>query len=126
MSGLAHFAQRLSQQVTKLQESFQAGLLAKAGGAVRATLIASLQRLWNETLCWFGPNDDPTMQQLYAEGILDATPDELRGRYLQKIMPTLNNLDIDVPVSFDTTTKQWHVNAPLPWSTWDAVGRRLV
>jgi hypothetical protein len=33
LSGLAHFAQRLSQQVTKLQESFQAGLLAKAGGA---------------------------------------------------------------------------------------------
>jgi phenylacetate-CoA oxygenase PaaI subunit len=49
--------------------------LAKAGGAVRATLVASLQHLWDETLCWFGPNDDPTMQQLYAEGILDATPD---------------------------------------------------
>jgi phenylacetate-CoA oxygenase PaaI subunit len=99
--------------------------LAKAGGAVRATLIASLQRLWDETLCWFGPNDDPTMQQLYAEGILDATPDELRSRYLQKIMPILNSLDIDVPVSFDAATKQWHVNAPLPWSAWDAVGRRL-
>jgi hypothetical protein len=33
LGGLAHFAQRLSQQVTKLQESFQAGLLAKARGA---------------------------------------------------------------------------------------------
>ncbi len=99
--------------------------LAKAGGAVRAALVASLQRLWDETLCWFGPNDDPTMQQLYREGILDATPDELRSRYLQKIMPILNSLDIDVPVSFDAVTKQWHVNAPLPWSEWDAVGRRL-
>jgi phenylacetate-CoA oxygenase PaaI subunit len=99
--------------------------LAKAGGAVRATLVASLQHLWDETLCWFGPNDDPTMQQLYAEGILDATPDELRSRYLQKIMPTLNSLDIDVPVSFDAATKQWRVNTPLPWSAWDATGRRL-
>src|SRR5436309_8240116 len=27
--------------------------LAKAGGAVRAALVASLNRLWNETLCWF-------------------------------------------------------------------------
>ncbi|HLJ35573.1 MAG TPA: Phenylacetic acid catabolic protein [Ktedonobacteraceae bacterium] len=99
--------------------------LAKAGGAVRAALVASLQRLWDETLCWFGPNDDPTMQQLYQEGILDATPDELRSRYLQKIMPILNSLDIDVPVSFAAATKQWQVNTPLPWSLWDATGRRL-
>ena len=81
--------------------------LAKAGGAVRATLIASLERLWNETLCWFGPNDDPTMQQLYQEGIIDATPGELRSRYLQKTMPTLNELEIDVPVAFDAATERW-------------------
>jgi hypothetical protein len=35
LGGLAHYAQRLSQQVTKLQESFQAGGLAKAAGAGR-------------------------------------------------------------------------------------------
>src|SRR5947209_3289170 len=99
--------------------------LAKAGGAVRATLIASLQRLWDETLCWFGPNDDPTMQQLYQEGIIDATPDELRSRYLQKIMPTLSSLDLEFPVSFNATTKHWEANQPLPWARWNAVGRRL-
>ena len=33
LGGLAHFAQRLSQQVKNLQESFQAGVMAKAGGA---------------------------------------------------------------------------------------------
>jgi hypothetical protein len=31
LGGLAHFAQTLSQRVTKLQESFQAGALANAG-----------------------------------------------------------------------------------------------
>lgn len=31
LRGLAHFAQRLSQRVTKLQESFQAGVLTRAG-----------------------------------------------------------------------------------------------
>ena len=98
--------------------------LAKAGGAVRAALIASLDRLWNETLCWFGPNDDPNLQQLYREGIIDATPDELRSRYLQKIMPTLNSLEIDVPVSFNTATKCWEPTQTLPWETWDPVGRR--
>lgn len=99
--------------------------LAKAGGAVRAALVGSLEGLWGETLCWFGPNDDPTMQQLYNEGIIDAAPDELRSRYLQKIMPTLSGLDIEVPVSFNATAKRWELSQPLPWATWDAASRRL-
>jgi phenylacetate-CoA oxygenase PaaI subunit len=98
--------------------------LAKAGGAVRSTLIASLFRLWDETLCWFGPEDDATMQSLYREGIIDATPDELRSRFLQKIMPTLRSLEIDVPVSFDAETKRWELQQALPWSSWDPVARR--
>jgi len=98
--------------------------LAKVGGAVRSTLVASLIRLWDETLCWFGPNDDPNMQQLYREGIIDATPDELRSRYLQKIMPTLSGLEIDVPVSFNADTKRWELRQALPWNAWDSVSRR--
>src|SRR5437016_8807093 len=42
--------------------------LAKTGGAVRKTLIASLEQQWDETLCWFGPSDDAAMQHLYREG----------------------------------------------------------
>jgi ring-1,2-phenylacetyl-CoA epoxidase subunit PaaC len=99
--------------------------LGKTGGAVRAAMVRSLERLWNETLCWFGPADDPVMQQLAREGIIDATPDELRRRYLNKIMPTLSSLDIDVPVTFNPESKSWEPNEPLPWASWDAVGRRL-
>ncbi|MFL5659537.1 MAG: Phenylacetic acid catabolic protein [Ktedonobacteraceae bacterium] len=99
--------------------------LANTGGAVRATLITSLDHLWNETLCWFGPHDDPAMQQLYRAGIIEATPDELRSRYMQKIMPILSHLEIEVPVSFNVTTKRWELTQPLPWSEWDATGRRL-
>jgi phenylacetate-CoA oxygenase PaaI subunit len=99
--------------------------LAKAGGAVRAALAHSLERLWNETLCWFGPNDDPVMQQLYQEGIIDASPAELRSRYLSKIMPTLNSVDMDMPVVFDAPTKRWEPSEALPWSSWDAPARRL-
>ncbi len=99
--------------------------LAKAGGAVRATLVRSLEQLWDETLCWFGPDDDPTMQRLYQEGIIDASPDELRSRYLQKVMPTLSGLDLDMGASFDAAAKRWRPAQPLPWSRWDAVARRL-
>jgi phenylacetate-CoA oxygenase PaaI subunit len=99
--------------------------LARAGGAVRKALINSINRLWDETLCWFGPPDDPNMQSLYQQGIIDATPDELRSRYLQKIMPTLNSVEIEEPVSFNATTKRWELTEPLPWEKWDAAGRRL-
>jgi len=99
--------------------------LAKAGGAVRSTLVASLNRLWDETLCWFGPDDDANMQRLYGEGIIDAMPSELRSRYLQKIMPTLSSLEIDVPVTFDLVTKHWEPGQPLPWNEWDAIARRV-
>jgi phenylacetate-CoA oxygenase PaaI subunit len=100
--------------------------LAKAGGAVRATLVASLFRLWDETLCWFGPEDDPNMHSLYREGIIDAPPNELRRRYLQHIMPTLRSLDIEVPASFDAETKGWSLRQPLPWTSWDPVARRAM
>ncbi len=43
--------------------------LARAGGAVREALTNSINRLWNETLCWIGPHDDPTVQQLYRGGM---------------------------------------------------------
>ena len=99
--------------------------LAKAGGAVRSTLVASLNCLWDETLCWFGPDDDANMQQLYREEIIDAMPSELRSRYLQKIMPTLSSLEIDIPVTFDPVTKHWEPSQPLPWNEWDAIARRV-
>ena len=65
------------------------------------------------------------MQQLYQDGVIDATPAELRSRYLDKVMPTLNSLDIPVPVAFDAATKRWQPTEPLPWSRWDVVGKRL-
>ena len=99
--------------------------LAKAGVAVKKTLAASLDQLWNETLCWFGPNDDTVMQRLYHEGVIDALPDELRSRYIQKIMPTLKKMSFNVPTTFNETTQQWEINETLPWDRWDSVGRRF-
>jgi phenylacetate-CoA oxygenase PaaI subunit len=99
--------------------------LAKAGGAIRTTLLASLQRFWDETLCWFGPTEDPITGRLHAEDVIDASPDELRSRYLAKIMPVLSSLDIEFPTAFNTEAKRWELTESLPWENWQAVSRRL-
>jgi phenylacetate-CoA oxygenase PaaI subunit len=99
--------------------------LAQTGGAVRKTLHASLQHFWEETLCWFGPPDDLPMQQLRQEEVIDASPDQLRSRYLQKVMPVLTDLGIAVPVAFHSETKRWELTQALPWQNWLAVSRRL-
>lgn len=99
--------------------------LAGAGGAVRAALVASLLSLWDETLCWFGPDDDADMQRLYREDVIEAAPAVLRNRYLHTIMPTLASLEIVVPATLDVTSAQWELTQPLPWSAWTAVARRL-
>lgn len=96
--------------------------LANAGGAVRSTFIRSLTALWLETLCWFGPEDDPTMQRLYQEGIIDASPDTLRTRYLAKVQPTLNAVGIVIP---NSDTQHAEGSQLLPWSRWNATSRRL-
>ncbi len=124
---LRHRARKIVQE-ERIHEMHGEGWvrrLAKAGGAVRAALEKALHALWNETLCWFGPTDDAAMLQLYHEGIIDATPDELRSRYLHKIMPTLSSLEIEMPVSFNMTTKHWEPAQPLPWPNWDGTARRL-
>jgi phenylacetate-CoA oxygenase PaaI subunit len=100
--------------------------LAQTGGRVRETLVASLTRFWNETLCWFGPPDDPSLLRLSNEGIIDATPDELRGRYLNKIMPVLNDPEISFPVLFNAETREWTLTQLLPWDHWQAESRRLL
>lgn len=99
--------------------------LANAGGAVRRTLLQSLTQLWDETLCWFGPPDDPMMARLHSEGIIDATPDELRSRFLQKVMPILQSVEIDMPVSFDSSQKRWQLAQALPWQKWHTIARRI-
>jgi len=97
--------------------------LGRSGGSVKRTLGASLAALWDETLCWFGPNDDITMHNLYQAEIIDATSDMLRSRYLQKIMPTLTSSGFAVPAILND--QQWEASEVLPWSRWDSVTRRL-
>jgi len=98
--------------------------LSGVGGAVREALIVSLDHFWDETLCWAGPPDDPTMLQLCREEIIDAEPDQWRLRFLQKIMPVLKRAGIEYAAFLQPETRRWGLTPALSWSHWDATARR--
>ena len=95
--------------------------MAREGGAVRAAQQAALQRIWDEVFCWFGPSgaDDP----LKTAGVLDATPDELRTRFLTIIGPMLGTVGFHLPLR--RAGDAWELTKPLPWERWDAATYQL-
>ncbi|HEX9038654.1 MAG TPA: Phenylacetic acid catabolic protein [Ktedonobacterales bacterium] len=98
--------------------------LARDGGAVRDALQAALQANWDETLMWFGASDgeDP----LAADGVLDATPDTLRARFLAKVGPRIVAEKLDLPTHATAGAKKtFELTEELPWERWDAVAYRL-
>ncbi len=100
--------------------------LARTGGAVRGSLQVALERAWLETLCWFGPADDPRGAALSQGDMLSGGPEELRQRWLQRVGPAL--LETELAQAFalhQEADGRWAVAAPLPWARWDAARRRL-
>lgn len=79
----------------------------------RGELQAALDRFWPTALAWMGPEEDPISRLLYREGILSATPHELRAAWLAEVTPLLMNLDLEIPP--DLTE----------WSTWDSEHREI-
>ncbi len=100
--------------------------LAREGGAIKAAIEAALRRIWDETLCWFGPEGlDTQSDPLASTGTLDATPDELRARWLAEVGPTLVAAGLALPLRQNATTGAWELTESLPWDRWDADRYRL-
>ncbi len=114
------------EQVHALHGEGWARRLARTGGAVRGTLESALQRAWLETLCWFGPADDPRGALLQAGGILSGGPEDLRQRWLQRVGPALQETDLAANFSLrQGAESRWTLTSALPWDEWDAARRRF-
>jgi phenylacetate-CoA oxygenase PaaI subunit len=87
--------------------------LGRQSDGTREALQAATDRLWPETICWFGRADD--LDELARAGILDADALTLRARFVERITPLLNAGGVAVTLADD-----------LPWACWDAVTRRLM
>lgn len=97
--------------------------LAHQSGGVRPALEAAMRRAWAETLCWFGPESAP--DPLAEDHILDATPNELRQRFLSAVGPTIVVEQLALPVHPGADEATWELTEPLPWSDWDPTTYRL-
>lgn len=100
-------------------------VLASEGGPTRDGIEAAVRRIWDETLCWFGPQDDPVAVALYDQHIVDALPDVLRGRLLRHIGPVAQAARLRLPVRPAEHGNGWVLTAPLPWSRWNAATWQL-
>jgi phenylacetate-CoA oxygenase PaaI subunit len=88
--------------------------LGQAGGAPREVIAEAVAHIWPETLCLFGPDDDPTIGALYGAGVIGAPSSELRARFLAQAREQLGRAGLTVPPADQ-----------LPWARWDATRRRL-
>ena len=95
--------------------------MAREGGAAREAQQQALRRVWDEVFCWFGPTGES--DALKAAGVLDATPDELRARFLAVIGPMLGTVGFDLPLR--RVGDAWDLAEPLPWDRWDAATYQL-
>lgn len=95
------------------------------GGATARRLDAALARVWDETLCWLGPQGDPLADAWYTLGVLDAMPDVLRARLLSYIGPIARGARLWLPTRPAPHGNAWELTAPLPWHRWNAGRWRL-
>ena len=77
-----------------------------------------------EMLCWFGPDGEPGIEALKAEGLTSMGNEEMRQRYLDRVVPLMQECGIEVPVKRDDGEGRWEYG-DLPWSDWNNLQRRL-
>ena len=85
--------------------------LAQGDEGTRRRMQDSLERFWEATQAWFGPNEDPATNQLQSAAVLDATPDEMRSRWFNDVSALLRAQDLAIPAGQPD------------WLRWDSVYR---
>jgi 1,2-phenylacetyl-CoA epoxidase catalytic subunit len=83
-------------------------------------LAAKVEEILPQALCWFGRPEDDQMKQA---GILEASPEELRARLLNRVGPLI----IASPAEYLMRIEggRWQLNGNLPWAYFDSETRRV-
>jgi phenylacetate-CoA oxygenase PaaI subunit len=88
--------------------------LGQGTGAAHLAIGEAVAGVWAETLCFFGPDEDPLISSLHGAGVIAMPARELRGQFLARAAQQFARAGLTPPVTDD-----------LPWTRWDSVRRRL-
>jgi 1,2-phenylacetyl-CoA epoxidase catalytic subunit len=90
----------------------------------RALFQERVNDLFPEMLCWFGPEGEEGIEALRAEGLASMSNEEMRQKYLDRIVPLLQGCGVDIPVERNESERRWEYGE-LPWNEWNQLQRRL-
>jgi ring-1,2-phenylacetyl-CoA epoxidase subunit PaaA/ring-1,2-phenylacetyl-CoA epoxidase subunit PaaC len=83
-------------------------------------LAEKVEQILPESLAWLGLPDEAVLDR---EGILDAPPDELRTRLMDRVGPLIAKSAADHLVGSEGG--HWFYNGVIPWNRYDPATRRL-
>ena len=90
----------------------------------RGLLQERVNDLFPEMLCWFGPEGEEGIEALRAEGLAKMSNEEMRQKYLDRIVPLLKGCGVELPVERNESEQRWEYR-DLPWNEWNQLQRRL-
>ncbi len=99
--------------------------LGRANAQAKQALQASVKKLWEPVLCWFGRPGSAAERALVEGGIQDADGDGLRTRWIEQVGPVLERAGLDLPISTDAVTGESLLSSELSWDGFDPAFRRF-
>lgn len=122
---LARRARRILEE-ERLTSAYAAGLVRQIASTDRGheLLQQRVDELFPEMLCWFGPPGESGLEVLKREGLVNMTSEDMRQTYLGRVVPLLQEVNIEIPVKWNEGEKRWGYGE-LPWNEWNQLQRRL-
>jgi ring-1,2-phenylacetyl-CoA epoxidase subunit PaaC len=122
---LARRARRILDE-ERLTSAYTESLVRQLGYTDRGRelLQQRVDELFTEMLLWFGPEGEPGLETLKEEGLLSLSNEEMRQTYLDRVVPLLREVGVEVPVEWNESEQRWEYG-DLPWNEWNQLQRRL-
>ena len=99
--------------------------LSQKDSMARDQLEATLQRIWPEVVCWLGQLGEKHQQYAIDEGLLCDNVEAMRQKFLRRVGPLLQEVNFNLPISYDAASDRWEITSELPWDRWNPKTRRL-
>lgn len=88
----------------------------------RERLAEAFPPAWEACLRWFGRAEDPVNGPLVEAGIVDAGPEELRRRWLERVGPVVAEAGLELAEAADG--EGWSTPVEPEWDGWRSEARR--